>query len=157
VLIATTPIDVLLPRLRELGAAPVVEAADGTVHVARPDQLRARTPRSRRSGAIAQARDTARVSAVVTAIRAGDEAAASRPAGERGQLTPADALAALREAAEARAAVVITYVDNHGTLAERVVEPVRVEGGQLVAHDRRADEVRGFAVHRIREVRPAEG
>ena len=29
VLISTTPIDVLLPRLRELGASPVVEAADG--------------------------------------------------------------------------------------------------------------------------------
>ena len=44
VLVTSTPIDVLLPRLRELGAAPVVEAADGTVHVARPDQLRARSP-----------------------------------------------------------------------------------------------------------------
>ena len=45
VLVSATPLDVLLPRLRELGAAPVVEAADGTVQVARPDLLRARTPR----------------------------------------------------------------------------------------------------------------
>jgi len=37
VLISSTPIDVLLPRLRELGVAPVVESPDGTVHVARPD------------------------------------------------------------------------------------------------------------------------
>ena len=49
VLVSSTPLDVLLPRLRELGAAPVVEAADGTVHVARPDLLRARTPRDSRS------------------------------------------------------------------------------------------------------------
>ena len=48
VLVSSTPLDVLLPRLRDLGAAPVVEAADGTVRVARPDQLRARTPRDRR-------------------------------------------------------------------------------------------------------------
>ena len=33
VLVSTVPIDVLLPRLRELGVAPVVEAEDGTVHV----------------------------------------------------------------------------------------------------------------------------
>ena len=38
VLVSSTPLDVLLPRLRDLGAAPVVEAGDGTVHVvpARP-------------------------------------------------------------------------------------------------------------------------
>lgn len=153
VLISSTPIDVLLPRLRELGAAPVVEAADGTVHVARPDQLRARTPLGRRPAATV-ARDSARVSAVVRAIRAGDEAAASGRSST--QLTPADALAALREAVETSAPVIITYVDNHGTLADRVVAPVRVEGGQLVAVDRRADETRSFAVHRIRDVRPAE-
>jgi predicted DNA-binding transcriptional regulator YafY len=91
---------------------------------------------------------------VARAIRAGDEAAASGRSSA--QLTPADALAALREAVETSAPVVITYVDNHGTLADRVVAPVRVEGGQLVALDRRADETRSFAVHRIRDVRPAE-
>lgn len=154
VLISSTPIDVLLPRLRELGASPVVEAADGTVHVARPDQLRARTPRSRRPTAAAAARDSARAAAVVTAVRAGDEAAAARPAGAH--LTPADALAALREAVETDTSVVITYVDNHGTLADRLVSPVRVEGGRLVALDARADETRSFAVHRIRSVRAAE-
>ena len=47
VVISTTPLDVLLPRLRELGAAPVVEAPDGSLHVARPDALRARTPTER--------------------------------------------------------------------------------------------------------------
>ena len=57
VLVSTTPLDVLLPRLRELGAAPVVEAADGTVRVARPDVLRARSPASpRRPGATRPAR-----------------------------------------------------------------------------------------------------
>ncbi|HEY0888435.1 MAG TPA: WYL domain-containing protein, partial [Nocardioides sp.] len=66
------------------------------------------------------------------------------------------ALAALREAVETATTVVITYVDNHGTRSDRVVEPVRVEGGQLVARDRRADDTRAYAVHRILDVRPAE-
>lgn len=159
VLISDTPIDVLLPRLRDLGVAPVVEAADGTVHVARPDALRARTPKERRSigaGAREKARETARVAAVVTAVRSGDQAAASRPAAvtELGRLTPSAALAALREAVETSTPVVITYVDNHGTRSDRVVDPVRVEGGQLVARDRRADDTRAYAVHRILDVRP---
>jgi hypothetical protein len=163
VLTSTTPLDVLLPRLRDLGAAPVVEAADGTVHVARPDQRRARTPREHRQGhgplgadAARSARRTATVASVVTAVRAGDRAAASRPAGPDPASTPSGSLAALRDAAEVGAVVVISYVDNHGTRTDRVVEPVSVEGGVLTAHDHRTDDTRTFAVHRITSVRPAE-
>ena len=79
VLISTTPLDVLLPRLRELGAAPVVEAADGTVQISRPDQLRARRPRERRTSAQAT-RESARVASVLTALRAGERTASHSPA-----------------------------------------------------------------------------
>ena len=79
VLISTTPLDVLLPRLRELGSAPVVEAEDGTVHVVRPDQRRARTPREHRAARGAAAHRVLNLASVVTAIRSGDRAAASRP------------------------------------------------------------------------------
>ncbi|MDT9594248.1 helicase C-terminal domain-containing protein [Nocardioides zeae] len=159
VLISTTPLDVLLPRLRELGAAPVVEAPDGTVRVARPDVLRARVGRARRTAAVA-ARDVAHTTSVVTAVRAGDRAAAARPRPETGGPTtssptsPAAALSALREAVEARRTVRIAYVDNHGSFLERVVDPLRVEGGQLTAHDHRSDDERLFAVHRITAVDP---
>jgi hypothetical protein len=163
VLTSSTPLDVLLPRLRDLGAAPVVEAGDGTVHVARPDLRRARTPREHRQGqgplgvdAARAARRTAAVASVVTAIRAGDRAASSRSAGPEPASTPSGSLAALRDAAEVGAVVVISYVDNHGTRTDRVVEPVSVEGGVLTAHDHRTDDTRTFAVHRITTVRPAE-
>ena len=154
VLVTSTPIDVLLPRLRDLGAAPVVEAEDGTVHVARPDQLRARTPRDRRGTNLRSARESAHVAQVLTAIRAGDRATSSRPASPAESLTPSGSLAALREAIEGGATVLIGYVDNHGTSSERVVDPVRVEGGWLTAHDHRSDDTRTFAVHRITTVRP---
>jgi len=157
VLISTVPLDLLLPRLRELGAAPVVEAADGTVHVVRPDQRRARTPREHRGRGATSARRTATVSAVVTAIRSGDRAASSRPTGPEAALSPSGSLAALREAVEGGRSVLIVYVDNHGTRSERVVEPVSVEGGVLTAHDQRSDDVRTFAVHRITAVRPISG
>lgn len=154
VLISTTPIDVLLPRLRELGAAPVLEAPDGTVRVTRPDLLRARTPREhRRTAGAAAARSTALVASVVTAIRSGDAAALARPTPAVSH-TPSGSLAALREAAETRATVLIGYVDNHGTATERLVDPLAVEGGQLTAHDHRSDDVRTFAVHRISSVKP---
>ncbi len=156
VLVSSTPLDVLMPRLRELGAAPVVEAADGTVHVVRPDQRRARTPREHRGRGAAAARRTAALAAVVTAIRSGDRAASSRPAEPAAALSPSGSLAALREAAETGAAVLISYVDNEGTRSERIVDPVSVEGGVLTAHDHRTDDVRTFAVHRITTVRTIE-
>lgn len=156
VIVSDVPLQVLLPRLRELGAAPVVEAADGTVRVARPDEHRARTPRSAPPSGLTDARRAARSTAVIAAIRAGDRAAAERPARAPAR-TPADVMSALREAAEARAEVWIGYLDNHGTSVERVVRPLEVGGGQLSAFDERNDEVRSFAIHRISEVRRPTG
>jgi hypothetical protein len=152
VVVSDVPVQVLLPRLRELGAAPVVEAADGTVRVARPVEFRARTPRRTRTAARDAARQAARTSAVVAAVRAGDRAAASRPA--RGPATrPADVMAVLRDAVESRREVWIGYLDNHGTNSERVVRPVEVGGGRLSAYDERTGEVRTFAIHRITQAR----
>jgi predicted DNA-binding transcriptional regulator YafY len=90
---------------------------------------------------------------VVTAVRAGDQAAATRPAAATEALNPSGALAALREAIDARASVVIGYVDNHGSRTDRVIDPLGLDGGQLRALDHRAAEERYFAVHRISSVR----
>ena len=157
VLISSTPVDVLLPRLRELGAAPVVEGADGAVRVARPDLLRARNPRDRRTPALGAAREAAHLAAAVTAIRAGDRATAARPANPAGATaSPAEALVVLREAVEARRTVWIGYVDSHGAVTERIVDPVAVDGGQLRAFDHRSEDTRTFAVHRITGVRTVD-
>ena len=48
----------------------------------------------------------------------------------------------LRQAAEAREQLVIGYVGNDGTVAERMVTPERVEGGQVTAYDERSDSQR---------------
>ncbi len=163
VVVSDVPLDVLLPRLRDLGSAPVVESPDGTVRLARRDVLRARTPRLRptpsellapsRLDAKAAARMSARVSATVTAIRSGDRARDNRPADASSarlpRATPTSTLAVLREALEAEQTVWIGYVDNHGSTVERIVDPVKVEGGWLTAYDHRSEEVRSFAVHRI--------
>jgi hypothetical protein len=152
VLVSTTPLDVLLPRLRELGVSPLVESVDGTVHVSRPDRVRARPRPTRRTEEV---RLEGRLAQVVTAVRAGDRVAQTRsPASP--QLTPIGSLAALREAVETGRTVLIGYVDNQGVSTERIVDPVRVDGGWLTARDHRADDVRQFAVHRIRSVNPVD-
>ncbi len=155
VVISDLPLGTLLPRIRELGLAPVVEAVDGTVRVVRPDVFRARSSR-RRAPAPAAVRTVARAAAVVSAIRAGDRTSASRPSRGTAASTPADVIAMLRQAAESREELLIGYVGNDGTVAERLVIPQRVEGGRLTAYDDRSDESRTFAIHRITAVsRPA--
>jgi hypothetical protein len=166
VVVSDLPLDVLLPRLRELGASPVVEAPDGTVRLARRESLRARVPKVRPTVDLepgphdgkAAARFAARVAATVTAIRAGDRASENRPSNADSaglqRSTPTSTLAVLREALEARQSVWIGYVDSHGSTVERVVDPVKVEAGWLSAYDHRTEDVRSFAVHRITGVKP---
>ena len=123
VLVSTTPLDVLLPRLRDLGAAPVVEAADGIVQVTRPDALRARMPKAAAPPPLVrETRHGCR--RCVTAIRAGDRAC-RRGRCTRPPLTPSGSLAALREAIEAGATVLIGYVDNHGVVLRPRCRPDR--------------------------------
>jgi hypothetical protein len=154
VVVSDVPLGTLLPRIRELGLAPVVEAPDGTVRVARPDVFRARSPRRRTPAAGVRPRPD--VNAVVLAIRVGDRAAVARPTRARSASSPTDVVALLREAAEAAEQLVIGYVGNDGTVGERVVTPESVEGGRLLAYDARSDATRAFALHRITAVSRTE-
>lgn len=147
VVVSDIPLSTLLPKIRELGFAPVVEAADGTVRVARADVFRARNPRAR-VPAPESLRAEARAVAVTSAVRAGDRVAATRPR-QRQATSPLEIIDLLREAAVAGDAVKIGYVGADGTVAERLVRPLAVEGGRLSAYDERSDDDREFAVHRI--------
>ena len=89
---------------------------------------------------------------MVSAIRVGDRSVATRPARVLSAANPTDVIALLRQAAESREELVIGYVGNDGTVAERTVTPERVEGGQLTAWDERSDSSRIFAIHRITAV-----
>ncbi|HEX8495951.1 MAG TPA: helicase-associated domain-containing protein, partial [Actinomycetales bacterium] len=159
VVVSDVPVDLLLSRLRELGAAPVVEAPDGTVRVARREVLRARTPRPAQTGA-ERSLQAARVASTVSAVRAGDRAASARPQAAvlaAAPSTPAATMALLHEAVESGGSVWLAYVDNQGSTVERVVDPVSVEAGWLSAYDHRTESVRSFAVHRVTAVRRLEG
>lgn len=159
VLVSDLTIDVLLPRLRELGAAPVVEGPDGVVRVGSSEPLRARSARTRDAAdpARAAARQSAHVVAAVLSLREGDAEARNRPASA--SAPGGGVLSALREAIERRGSVVIGFTDNQGVVSERAVTPIVVEGGRLTARDQDAadddpDAERTYAVHRISRVVP---
>ncbi len=74
----------------------------------------------------------------------------SASTGERlPRTTSADTLATMQAAALTGSNVWIGYVNANGAATQRVIAPVRVEGGFVTAYDHTADEVRTYPLHRI--------
>ncbi|MFE2147507.1 helicase C-terminal domain-containing protein [Streptomyces sp. NPDC059456] len=152
----------LLDGLRAMGYAPAAESLTGDVVVARADAHR--TPP--RSAPVPvpdgpPVPDATLLGAAVRAIRAGDlaatavrkepadPAAAAAVPGELPRTSAAETLATVQAAALTGSAVWIGYVNADGAASQRVIAPVRVEGGFVTGYDHTADEVRTYALHRI--------
>ncbi|MYQ44588.1 DNA-binding protein [Streptomyces sp. SID4985] len=148
----------LLEGLRGMGYAPAAESADGDVLIARADAHR--TPPRTAPDPVPDGPpppDATLLTAAIRAIRAGDLAATAPrkstgtelAGGELPRTTQADTLATLQAAVLTGDTVWIGYVNAEGAASQRVVAPVRVEGGFVTAYDHTADEVRTYPLHRI--------
>jgi hypothetical protein len=151
----------LLQGLRAMGYAPAAESAEGDVLITRAHARR--TPPRAAPVPVPEGPpvpDGTLLGAAVEAIRAGDMAATvvRKPGGaeqgrpEPGDLprtTPAETLATVQAAALTGSAIWIGYVNAEGAASQRVIAPVRVEGGFVTAYDHTADEVRTYPLHRV--------
>ncbi|MFM9608005.1 helicase-associated domain-containing protein [Streptomyces niveiscabiei] len=150
----------LLDVLRTMGYAPAAESADGDVLIHRADAHRTppRTPPEPVPDGPPVPDDTL-LTAAVRAIRAGDlasttprkptpESSRTTP-GELPRTSPADTLATVQAAVLTNEPLWIGYVNAEGAASQRVIAPLRVEGGFVTAYDHTADEVRTYPLHRI--------
>ncbi|MEW2631920.1 helicase-associated domain-containing protein [Streptomyces sp. NPDC048389] len=151
----------LLAGLRAMGYAPAAESAEGDVLITRAHARR--TPPRAAPAPVPEGPpvpDGTLLGAAVKAIRAGDMAATvvrkpggtehARPEpGELPRTTPAETLATVQAAALTGSAIWIGYVNAEGAASQRVIAPVRVEGGFVTAYDHTADEVRTYPLHRV--------
>ncbi|MFF9211656.1 MULTISPECIES: helicase-associated domain-containing protein [unclassified Streptomyces] len=149
----------LLEGLRAMGFAPAAESAEGDVLIARADAHR--TPPRTAPEPVPDGPpvpDATLLAAAIRAIRAGDLAStAPRKPSEGGSVAPgelprtssAETLATMQAACLTGEAVWIGFVNAEGAASQRVIAPVRVEGGFVTAYDHTADEVRTFPLHRI--------
>ncbi|WP_435861886.1 helicase-associated domain-containing protein [Streptomyces sparsogenes] len=159
VLAAQAAPDALLEGLRTMGYAPAAESAEGDVLITRAEAHR--TPPRSAPTPVPEGPpvpDETLLGAAVRAIRAGDRAATTphKPVptgaaagGRLPRTTSADTLATMQAAALTGSAVWIGYVNADGAASQRVIAPVRVEGGFVTAYDHTADEVRTYPLHRI--------
>ncbi len=151
VAISHAPIGEVLAALQTAGFAPAAEDATGTIvdirsrraRVAAQPQRRPHRPITRPS------QDT--LTAVVAVLRK----VGSAPFADV-RIDPAVAMSVLQRAAQEGATMVIGYVDAAGVATQRVVSPVAVVGGQLVAFDSASGRAREFAIHRITSVVSAD-
>ncbi|MBA4866806.1 helicase-associated domain-containing protein [Streptomyces sp. PSKA54] len=146
----------LLDGLRGMGFAPAAEGPEGDVLITRAHAHR--TPPRTAPEPVPEGPpvpDTTLLGAAVRAIRAGDRAstaprrASPEHTGELPRTTPAETLATMQAAVLTGQAVWIGYVNAEGAASQRVIAPVRVEGGFVTAYDHTADEVRTYPLHRI--------
>ncbi|WDF39144.1 helicase C-terminal domain-containing protein [Streptomyces sp. T12] len=150
----------LLDGLRAMGFAPAAESAEGDVLITRADAHR--TPPRTAPEPVPDGPptpDATLLAAAIRAIRAGDlasttprrpsGAAAAVTGGELPRTTSAETLATMQAAVLTGEALWIGYVNAEGAASQRVIAPVRVEGGFVTAYDHTADEVRTYPLHRI--------
>ncbi|MFG2885924.1 helicase-associated domain-containing protein [Streptomyces sp. NPDC048297] len=148
----------LLEGLRAMGYAPAAESAEGDVLITRPDAHR--TPPRTAPEPVPDGPpppDSTLLTAAIRAIRAGDLAAttprksADTPltGGELPRTGPAETLATMQAAVLTGESLWIGYVNAEGSASQRVIAPIRVEGGFVTAYDHTADEVRTYPLHRV--------
>lgn len=148
----------LLDGLRAMGFAPAAESTDGDVVITRAHAHR--TPHRTAPEPVPDGPptpDTTLLSAAIRAIRAGDRAsttplkstAAASPNGELPRTSSAETLATMQAAVLTGDTLWIGYVNAEGAASQRVIAPIRVEGGFVTAYDHTADEVRTYPLHRV--------
>ncbi|MGW1796202.1 helicase-associated domain-containing protein [Streptomyces sp. NPDC001984] len=148
----------LLEGLRAMGYAPAAESAEGDVLITRA--LAHRTPPRTAPEPVPDgppAPDATLLSAAIRAIRAGDLAATTprkpsgNPAagGDLPRTSSAETLATMQAAVLTGETLWIGYVNAEGSASQRVIAPIKVEGGFVTAFDHTADEVRTYPLHRV--------
>ncbi|MBI3213319.1 MAG: helicase-associated domain-containing protein [Mycobacterium sp.] len=157
VAVTHAPIADVLTALRAAGLAPAAEDSAGAIVDLQARGARVPVPQHRRLFRPAPSspnRDT--LAAVVSMLRKVVSLPSASGADSGGRVDPARAMVLLQQAALQQSAVMIGYIDAAGVATKRVVSPINVRGGQLVAFDPAAGRVREFAVHRVTSVVSAE-
>jgi hypothetical protein len=147
VAISHAPISEVLAALQDAGFAPAAEDATGTIVDIRARGARVPAPQRHRPHRPMAHPSSETLSAVVAVLRK----VTTAPFGSV-RIDPAVAMSLLQRAAQQQDTVLIHYVDAAGVATQRVVSPIAVAGGQLVAFDSASSRAREFAIHRITSV-----
>ena len=155
VLISETDLHDLVNALRDAGYLPALENETGILVSApaiRRSKSRPKPPRIIGDPATPSA---ALITSAVKALRAGDKATSNKPKIVP-RTTANETLDILNQYIEEQASVTIGYADNNGGVTQKLIDPISISLGTLVARDHGTGEVAYFRIPRITGVAPAE-
>lgn len=156
VAISQAPLGEVLEKLRAAGFSPAGEDSSGVIVDIRARGARISTRGQQKPAWRPNPPSVEQLQALVSELRAGERAAHSRAGqtvrSDGTRTTTTATLNLLQLAARTRRPVNIGYVDASGIATQRVVEPLKVGGGQLDALDPITGAIRNFTLHRIASV-----
>ncbi len=150
VAVSQAPISEMLDGLRRAGFVPAAEDSSGSIVDLRARGVRVKAPAHARRHKTLSSPTPQTLEAIVAMLR---KVASSPPAT---RVDAGTAIVLLQQAVRDKAFVVMGYVDPAGVATQRVVTPISVRGGQLVAFDPAGNRVRDFAIHRVTSVVPID-
>ena len=155
VLISDTESDETMDELRRAGYFPAVENSQGSV-VNLPIQNRAKArPRPPRIiGEIAKPSEQMLTAAIRT-LRTGERAAKKKPVGEIPRTTANETMDLLNEYLGKGVSLRIGYADSNGGVSLRIIDPISISLGTLVAKDHATNGITPFKIARITGVTTA--
>jgi len=149
--------------LRECGYLPAGESANGMI-LTRPRSNRALTkPRPPRVIGEVEIPDTETLKTAIRALRTGEKSTyrqtrlrqvASEALGQLPRTTANETMDILNQFIIDEKTLSIGYADNNGGVTHRIIDPIRISAGALIARDHATGEVQSFRIPRITGVAP---
>lgn len=141
--------------LRDAGYLPALENDSGIL-VSAPNVRRAKSrPRPPRLSIEITKPEAKLISAAVRALRAGEKAS-SHKSKEIPRTSANETLELLNQYIEEQSSLSIGYADTNGGVSQKMIDPISISLGTLVARDHGTGEIAYFRIPRITGVAPAE-
>ena len=95
------------------------------------------------------------IKAAVRTLRTGEKASSHKPR-EVPRTTANETLDLLHQYIEEQASLTIGYADTNGGVSNRLIDPISISLGTLIARDHATGEMQSFRIPRITGVSPAK-
>jgi hypothetical protein len=144
----------LMRALRDASYLPAAENATGVL-VTAPSVRRAKSrPKPPRVITDFSAPSEILVASALRALRAGERASSHKPR-EVPRTTANETVDLLHQYIEERISLTIGYADTNGGVSNRLIDPLSISLGTLIARDHATGEIAQFRIPRITGVSPA--
>ena len=148
----------VIATLREANYLPAAENASGILISApaiRRAKSRPKPPRVISETSAPSSQSEIIIKAAVRTLRTGEKASSHKPR-EVPRTTANETLDLLHQYIEEQASLTIGYADTNGGVSNRLIDPISISLGTLIARDHATGEMQSFRIPRITGVSPAK-